>query len=76
MGKKAIIKSSLSQVFFNIGVLKHFENFTGKQLCWSVFLSWRQHGCFPVKFANFLRTPILIEHLRWLLLNISNILST
>ena len=25
--------------------------------------------CFPVNFAKFLRTPFLIEHLRWLLLN-------
>ena len=28
------------------------------------------HRCFPVNFAKFLRTPILTEHLRWLLLNI------
>ena len=27
--------------------------------------------CFPVNFAKFLRTPILTEHLRWLLLHIS-----
>ena len=26
------------------------------------------HRCFPVSFANFLRTPFLIEHLWWLLL--------
>ena len=26
------------------------------------------HSCFPVNFAKFLRTPILTEHLRWLLL--------
>ena len=25
--------------------------------------------CFPVNFAKFLRTPFLIEHLLWLLLN-------
>ena len=24
--------------------------------------------CFPVNFANFLRTPLLTEHIRWLLL--------
>ena len=28
---------------------------------------WRR--CFPVNFAEFLRTPFLTEHLRWLLLN-------
>ena len=27
------------------------------------------HSCFPLNFAKFLRTPILTEHLRWLLLN-------
>ena len=26
------------------------------------------HRCFPVDFAKFLRTPLLTEHLRWLLL--------
>ena len=53
------------------GVLKKFANFTGKQLCRSIFL-WScksstckffknrlQHKCFPVKFARLLRTPIL-----------------
>ena len=29
--------------------------------------------CFPVNLAKFLRTPLLTEHLRWLLLLISNI---
>ena len=28
-----------------------------------------QHRCFPVKFAKYLRTPILTEQLQWLLLN-------
>ena len=31
-------RSSRSQMFFKIGVLKNFANFTGKQLCWSIFL--------------------------------------
>ena len=26
------------------------------------------HRCFPVNFVKFLRTPILLEHLQWLLL--------
>ena len=29
-----------------------------------------QHSCFPVKFAKFLRTTFLTEHLRWLLLHL------
>ena len=60
------------QMFFNIGVLKSFKYFTGKHLCWSLFLiklqalkikglagikKRLQNRCFPVKFLKFLRTP-------------------
>ena len=31
-------KSSHSQLFFKIGVLKHFAIFTGKHLCWNLLL--------------------------------------
>ena len=51
-----LCRSSHSQMFFKIGVLKKFANFT------------RKYRCFPVKLANFLRTPFFIEHLQWLLL--------
>ena len=65
-----------------IGVLKNFANFTGKHLCWSLFLIKLQAGlkscnfikkriqgrCFPVNFAKFLKAPIFTKHLRWLLL--------
>ena len=44
-------RSSRSQKFFKIGALKNFANFTGKQLCWSLFLIKLQ--------ALFLRTPFL-----------------
>ena len=30
------------------------------------------HRCFPVNFANFLRTPFSTEHLRWLLLSLDH----
>ena len=30
-----------------------------------------QHRFFPVKFAKFLRVPCFIEHLQWLLLQVS-----
>ena len=64
-------KSSRSQMFFKIGVFKNFKIFTGKHLCWSLFLIMfqastlqvfkkrLQHRGFPVKFAKFL------EHLFW-----------
>ena len=35
--------SSRPQMFFKIEVLKNFANFTGKHLCWSLFL---------IKFIN------------------------
>ena len=62
-------RSSLSQMFFQIDVLKSFANFTGKHQCWSLASNFIKNRCFPVKFANFLRTPFFTEHLRWLLLN-------
>ena len=61
-------RSSRSQMFFKICVLKTSANFIGKHLCWSLFLLKLQalrtatllkgaFRCFPVKFVNFLRTP-------------------
>ena len=67
-------KSSRSQMFFKIGVIKNFAYFS-----WSLFLIMcqgqafnfvkkrLQNRCFPVKFAKFLKTPFFTEHLRWLL---------
>ena len=56
-------------MFFKIDVLKNFTNFTEKCLYWGINLvklqAWYaatllkkrlQHRCFPVKFAEFLRT--------------------
>ena len=57
-----------SQMFFMKGVLKNFAIFTGKHLCWILFLRL-QRRCFPVNIAKFLRTPLFTEHLRWLLLS-------
>ena len=31
-------RSSCSQMFSKLGILKNFANFTGKHLCWSFFL--------------------------------------
>ena len=67
-------RSSHLQMLFKIGVLKSFTNFTGKHLCWSLFLKnlraaglqlhkkRLQNRCFPVNFAKFLRTHFLKEH--------------
>ena len=63
------IKSSRSQMFFKIGVLKNFAIFTGKHMCKSLFLiklkacnfiKKRLQQVFCRTFLNlFLRTPIL-----------------
>ena len=45
-------RSSRSQMFFKIGILKHFANFTGKHLCWSFFLMKLQ----ALRPANLLKT--------------------
>ena len=64
-------RSSLSQMFFKIGVLKNFIIFTGKHLCRSLFnkdtglkacniIKERlQRKCFPVNIGKFQRTFIL-----------------
>ena len=56
---------------FKKGVLKKFANFTGKHLCWGLFLIELQtfrlatllkgdsNTCFHVEFTKFLRTPNL-----------------
>ena len=69
-GCLSAVVSSRSQMLFKIGVLKNFANFTGRQLCWSLFLikllikKELQHRCFPVKFVKFLRTLLLTKHFR------------
>ena len=80
------IQKQLPDVFGKKGVLRNFAKFTRKHLCQSLFFSkvaglkpatllkqrlW--HKCFPVKFAKFLIIPFLIEHLQWLLLQISKL---
>ena len=65
-------RSSRAKMFWKIGALKNFMIFTGKHLCWSLFLlkfiqNRLQRRCFPVNFAEVLRIAIFIEHLWWLL---------
>ena len=65
-------KTSRREVFCKKGVLEKFAKFTGKHLCWSLFLNkvaglrpatllikrLQQKG-FPVNFAKFSRIPFL-----------------
>ena len=71
----AFVVSSYPEVPCKKGVLKNFAKFTGKQLRQGLSLRpatllkkrlW--HKCFAVNFVKFLKTPISVEHLRWLLL--------
>ena len=74
-----LYRSIHSQMFFKIGVLKYFSIFTGKHLCWSLFLikfisnflkKRLQHRCFPMNIVKFLRIAFSIEHFLWLLLTV------
>ena len=51
------VRSSRLQIFFKIGVLKDFLNFTGNHLCWSLFLTkfkaGSNTGVFRRDFLNF-----------------------
>ena len=71
VGKRS---NSRSQMFSKTGVLKNFAIFTGKNLCWSLFLikfqDWRptflfkkrlQRRCFSVNIAKFLWTAFLLK---------------
>ena len=58
----SFVRNTRSHIFFKIDVIKNFVNFTGKHLCWSLFL---------IKFKTDSKTDVLsffTEHLRWLIL--------
>ena len=59
------------------GALRNFTKFTRKYLCPLATLLKKRpwHRRFPVKFAEFLRTPFLTETLWWLLLRAANFVS-
>ena len=58
---KTRFRSSRSQMFFKIGVLKSFPIFTGKHLCWKDFI--KKRSCFPMNIAKFLRTAFFYKTL-------------
>ena len=67
----SFVRSSRSQIFFKIDVIKIFINFTGKHLCWGLFLikfkTDSNTDAFPWNFVNF-KNIFFTEHLRWLIL--------
>ena len=78
-------RSTLSQMFFKIGVFKHFANHRKVHLLESLFNKGKglktcnfikkrlQHRCFPDKFVKLLRTYSFTEHLWWLLFGFQKI---
>ena len=65
----SISRSSRSQMFFKIAVLKNYIIFTGKRKCCSLFsIMLKDWSATLLLSAKFLRTGFFIEHLRWLLL--------
>ena len=49
-------------MFFNIGVLKNFANFTRKHQCWSLFvIKLQTFRCFPVNIAKISKRPFFTE---------------
>ena len=71
MSQKILWTEGASRVvLFKKGFLKNFGNFTRNHQCWRLiklqasrptilYKKRLQHCCLPVKFAKFLRTPIL-----------------
>ena len=80
---KKNLKSSLLQMFFKIGCIKNFATFTGKHLCWSLFLIKLQversakffkidsHTGVSSGSCKIFKNCFLIQHLCWLLLIVS-----
>ena len=57
-------RNSRLQMFFKIGVSKNFANFTGKQLCWNLFLIKLQ--VFSCEISENFKNNFFREHVRWL----------
>ena len=54
--KPSYFRTSLSEVFCNIGVFNFFQNSQGKHLCQSIFNNGLRHRFFPQNFANISKT--------------------
>ena len=54
-----LIMYTFQKLFYGIGALKYFSKFMRWSLCNLTFKKKLQHGCFPVNFAKFFRTPFI-----------------
>ena len=72
LDKQILSRSSHSQMFSKIGVLKKFTIFTGKRLCWSLFsINLQPTQMFSWEYYDIFKNVFFTEHLRWLLLFIT-----
>ena len=74
------VKTNHLQMFFKIGSIKNFAIFTGKHLCWGLFLIklqvWRSATFLKIDsdtgascgYYKIFKNSFLIQHLWWLLL--------
>ena len=85
-GENRVPRSSRSQMFFKIGVLKILGIFTRKRLCWSLFLIKLQTlrpatllketptRLLSCEICQIFKNTFFTEHLWWLLLGIKNLI--
>ena len=76
------LKSCRLQMFFKIGSIKNFAIFTGKHLCWGLFLVqllvYRSATFLKISsntgvscgYCKSFKNSFLVQHLRWLLLTV------
>ena len=78
-GENVFLRSSCQEVFYKRSFLRNFTKFTGEHCARVYILIKFQAACnffkkdtqaqvYSCEFGQFLRTPFLTEHLRWLLL--------
>ena len=68
--------SSLSEVLFEKDALKNFSKFTGKYLYQSPFFNKVRKEMFSCEFWEIFKNTFFKEHLRWLLLRVSDLQET
>ena len=58
---------SRSQTFFKTGALKNFAIFTGKHLCWNLFLiklqDWKYNTVFSYEYCKIFENSFFMDHL-------------
>ena len=69
---RGVFRSSRSQMFFKIGVLKNLAIFTGKHMCWSLFLIRAWHESLQRYYKRLFPLTTLASTIHWRLLTVLN----